>query len=361
VLSGRADSAVLSGRADGGVSIGGVVFRVRLSHFTAPTLAWSGARRQRPALPANETRRGDPMMYWCLGMYGSASTWTFNVVLKLATALNPEHPVTSQFVGSTLPDFGENGGPVVVKTHATGIADELSRRAEAIVITIRDPRDAVASLMTHLELPFDFALGLIEATALTCARFATDPRAVLLKFEDRFYDRPETIDRLAALLPGTLTDDARIRIFLNSRREFVELFIAGLENLPTFRTELNQVTGRQLMFDQVTQWHKHHSGRKAEVGRWRRELSGLQVARIEARLRGWMESYGYLAAVSRVDHTAPIRQPLIAHVVTAHAATAHAATLHSGTPEARASRGEERRDTGSRHAATGGENIPLSS
>ena len=52
---------------------------------------------------------------------------------------------------------------------------------------------------------------------------------MLLNFEDRFYDRPETIDRLAALPPGTLSGDARIRIFLNSRREFVELFIADLE------------------------------------------------------------------------------------------------------------------------------------
>ena len=108
--------------------------------------------------------------------------------------------------------------------------------------------------------------------------FATDPRAMLLNFEDRFYERPETIDRLAALPPGTLSDDARIRIFLNSRREFVELFIAGLENLPTFRTEFDQVTGHQLRFDQVTQWHKHHSGRKAEIGRWRpRQIRGQEV------------------------------------------------------------------------------------
>jgi hypothetical protein len=240
-------------------------------------------------------------MFWCLGMYGSASTWTFNVVLKLATALNPEHPVTSRFVGTTLPDFGENGGPVVVKTHATDVVDELSRRAEAIVITIRDPRDAVASLMTHLELPFDFALGLIEATALTCARFATNPRAVLLKFEDRFYDRPETIDRLAALFRGKLSDDARMRIFLGSRREFVELFIAGLENLPTFRTEFDQITGHQLMFDRVTQWHKHHAGRKAEIGRWRRELSPAQAAGVETRLTDWMEDFHYLPATAAAE------------------------------------------------------------
>ena len=80
---------MLSGCADSGVAIGGVVSRVRTSRFAAPMLAWSGAGRQRLALPANETRRGNPMLYWCLGMYGSASTWTFNVVLKHATALNP--------------------------------------------------------------------------------------------------------------------------------------------------------------------------------------------------------------------------------------------------------------------------------
>jgi hypothetical protein len=68
-----------------------------------------------------------------------------------------------------------------------------------------------------------------------------------------------------------------------------------------------------------------------------------------------MESYGYLPAASRADLTAPVLKPSTAHVVTAHAVTAH-----SVTPEAGASHGQERRDSFPRHAAAGGENMPLS-
>jgi hypothetical protein len=111
-------------------------------------------------------------------MYGSASTWTFNAVRQVAAAVMPDRPVTTLFVSDSVADVDAAEGTVVVKTHATPAVNELAERASTIVITVRDPRDAVASLLAHNKAPFELAVRAIQATALMCARFATDPRAI---------------------------------------------------------------------------------------------------------------------------------------------------------------------------------------
>jgi hypothetical protein len=127
-------------------------------------------------------------MFWCLGMFSSASTWTFNVVHKVALAFAPEQPPVPVFldVSDALPDCDGARGALIVKTHGTEIARELGRRAEAVIITIRDPRDAVVSLMRHHRVPFDIALRMTEVSARTCSHFRTHRRSALLRFEDRF-------------------------------------------------------------------------------------------------------------------------------------------------------------------------------
>jgi len=238
-------------------------------------------------------------MFWCLGMYASASTWTFNLVQKVALSLAPTKPVIAVFVVDTLPDCDDDSGTLVVKTHGAPVARELGQRAKAIFITIRDPRDAVASLMRHNKAPFDLALNVTDAAAWTCAQFITHRRAVLLRFEDRFFDDPATVDRIAAMFPGALPKGDGKRIFTELHRDAVDAFIANLEALPTTETYLDSESGQWDTYDQVTGWHKHHAGRTAEVGRWRRDLTDLQIQAIQRRMQPCMERFGYLPTTSR--------------------------------------------------------------
>ncbi|HUB43745.1 MAG TPA: hypothetical protein VMB73_02060 [Acetobacteraceae bacterium] len=241
-------------------------------------------------------------MYWCLGMYASASTWTYNVVKHVAATLLPDKPVLSRFVADALPTPEEAAAnTVVVKTHAATAYEELARRATAIIVTIRDPRDAIASLLTHNKPPFEIALNVTEATAGMCGHFMSDPRALALKFEDRFFDRPATVARIAARFPDALPDADAARIFAALRRDAVDSFIANLETLPSATTEFDEVTGHWDTYDPLTGWHKHHAGRTAEIGRWRRELTAEQVVAIEQRLGPWMMRFGYAPASLRRD------------------------------------------------------------
>ncbi|HUN40178.1 MAG TPA: hypothetical protein VMU81_07795 [Acetobacteraceae bacterium] len=239
-------------------------------------------------------------MYWCLGMYGSASTWTFNLVRQVAATLLPEKPVLTRFVADEMPSSAEaEANTVLVKTHSAVAYKELARRSAAIIITIRDPRDAIASLLTHNKPPFATALKVTEATARMCGHFISDPRAVALKFEDRFFDDPATVLRIAGCFPGVLADADATRIFAALRRDAVDRFIANLETLPSATTEFDEVTRQWDTYDPLTGWHKHHGGRTAEIGRWQRELTREQVAAIEQRLGDWMKSFGYAPAASR--------------------------------------------------------------
>ena len=232
-------------------------------------------------------------MHWCLGMYGSASTWAFYVVQKLAAVLVPERPVMTRFL-EHVANLEADGATLIVKTHAAPVHAEIAQNAQAIIITMRDPRDSLASMIAHNKVDYDLALELVQATAAMCLRYAHDPRAVALRFEDRFYDNPATIDRLAATFGRPLARADRDRIFAETRREAVEQFIASLDTLPTVAQLPNQLDPED-RHDLVTGWHKHHAGRKGEVGRWRQELAETEVAGIEDKLREWMRYFGYKA------------------------------------------------------------------
>jgi hypothetical protein len=122
---------------------------------------------------------------------------------------------------------------------------------------------------------------------------------VVLRFEDRFFEDPRTIERIAAMFPAELPHGAAMRIFDELQRDAVDAFIGNLEALPTTESGLDEVTGQWDTYDDVTGWHKHHAGRTAEVGRWRRELTDLQAQTIQNHMQHWMERFGYLPMAPR--------------------------------------------------------------
>lgn len=92
-------------------------------------------------------------MLWCLGMYASGSTWVFNVAMQVAAVVVPRTPAVGRFVmaGHELDFLDDPTRMPVVKSHDTdeAAASELARRADAVLVSIRDPRDCVTSLMLY--------------------------------------------------------------------------------------------------------------------------------------------------------------------------------------------------------------------
>ncbi len=234
--------------------------------------------------------------YWCAGMYASGSTWAYNVMRGIAASAFPGRPVKGRFV-NVLADIDGIDDPAfvhVVKSHdmAPEVAAELSRAVERIVVTIRDPRDAVTSLMIYQRYPFDMALTTIANSGNFVAGVASDPRALLLRYESGFTDEVATLDRMAAWFGVALPAEARDRLFAQYRRGAVEGFVAALDTLPQAVRDARSGD----IFDPETQWHRHHAGRSGEVGRWRRTLMPGQVGAIEREMRDWMARFDYEAA-----------------------------------------------------------------
>jgi len=232
-------------------------------------------------------------MQWCLGMYASGSTWLFNVVREVTAAtIGAPHGV---FVAHGVDLDGLDGfrRTLVIKTHDTDKPAEtwLAEHAAAIWVTIRDPRDCVTSLMRYHAYTFAEALEAVAESARACARHASDPRAILLRYESGFIDNVVTLDVIGTAFHAPMPRGARARIFRNSRRKAIEAFIARLPDLPSAI-----MVEEDHRLDLVTQWHDHHANRDGEVGRWRSMLSADQVRAVEAELGAWMDRFAYRRA-----------------------------------------------------------------
>ena len=232
-------------------------------------------------------------------MFASGSTWLYNVALAVAAALDPPRPVEGRFVFRTVDALGLSAPGIrhVVKAHqARDGVERLASTADAILVTVRDPRDAMVSLMRHQGFSFNRALLNVRLAAEACVLLGGLPQAVTLHYEAGFIDDPRTIDGIAGHLGGRIAPDRRDRIFRDTRRPAIEALIARLEEQPT-----TIVDGDGDLYDRASHWHRHHAGRDGVSGRWRQLLYPAQIRGIETSLGDWMALFGYRSADSSLD------------------------------------------------------------
>ena len=228
---------------------------------------------------------------WCQGMFASGSTWLYNVAMAVADELEPHCAVQGRFVFDTTDAAGLDAPGIrhIVKAHqARAGVDAIAQHADAILVTLRDPRDAVVSLMQYQNFSFFRALLNVCHAAEACTLLGSNPRAVTLHYELGFVDNPETIDGVARHMGGTISAARRDEIFRMTRRPAIEAFIGKLEEQPTTIVDRDGD-----VYDLASHWHRHHAGRTGESGRWRRMLYPAQINGIETALRDWMECFGY--------------------------------------------------------------------
>jgi hypothetical protein len=262
------------------------------------TLHWDGDAGPQRFLPKVIFNLAPPessksvRIQWCLGMYSSGSTWMFNAIRAVGNTLFPGKPHIGVYAESTdqLPPGWPESDRLIIKSHHTDATATalVSQHADRIWISVRDPRDAVASAMTYMLPDFASALEAVTRSALHAERFIRDPRSVLLRYEDGFIDDPTTLDRFASAFSRTLTPQDRDRLFQQTRRTAIE---AMIQEFDPNETVDDGFPGHRVHME--TQWHTHHLNRTGEVGRWRHTLDATQVKDIERRLGPWMERFGY--------------------------------------------------------------------
>lgn len=143
------------------------------------------------------------MIVLCLGMPGSASTWVFNVVRDLVTAAaGPVQGFEATSLAAVEAALWGSPGSVVIRAHNASPALLALVRAAGgqVVLTTRDPRDCVASLVTRLgggaaDWAMDVARSLASVGMALCW-----PGQRVLAFEAAVTGDPATGPALAAQL-----------------------------------------------------------------------------------------------------------------------------------------------------------------
>jgi hypothetical protein len=231
-----------------------------------------------------------PPVVATVGLHGSASTWVFNIVRELMIAAIGEDRVMAAYAEKQqdLPDETQRAGKcLIVKSHqgSPELDDWLTAQSAAIVLSVRDPRDACLSMAQRFNAELRHTVHWLARDCNRLALLAARGH-FLLRFEDRFFDQLAAVARLAGVIGLDPNPASITAIFARYRTESVRAFAQLLDHLPPERVEPGAIPK-----DRVTQIHGTHIG-DARSGKWR-DLPAPVQAELTRVFSPFLDSFGY--------------------------------------------------------------------
>ena len=236
-----------------------------------------------------------PHVVITMGLHGSGSTWVFNIARELVLATVGAEAMVSGFSATPaalLAHEGIVGRHLVCKTHGWQNLHVFAYLSSAVVVvTVRDPRDCVVSLIERFKETFPRALGGLAQECLHASACA-DLGAVVLRYEDRFFDDPAVVRTLARHIGVEVSETVASAIFDRYRTEAVRAFAATVSSLPRERLEGD---GKPLLFDRVTHITNTHIG-DGLIGKWRERTDPQQQSSMAQHFAGFLARFDYQMA-----------------------------------------------------------------
>ncbi len=210
-----------------------------------------------------------------IGLHGSASTWVFNVVRELMATVVGEDAVLPLFAEGVaeLGNAATHAGRyLIVKSHAGSpqLDAWLAAGQARLILSIRDPRDAVVSMVQRFGMSLNSAMLNLVYDCARMIRLAPEGHAVL-RYENRFFDDPGTVRELAEWLGLRVAPAAINTIFERYRTSAVRSLVQNLAALPVER----QTTVRTVPGDNVTRFLSGHIGNGCS-NKWQDLPSAMQ-------------------------------------------------------------------------------------
>ena len=224
-------------------------------------------------------------------MYGSGSTWAYNLARGIAHGRADQ--ITSLYADhfAALPALPRGFGLLLLKCHRPDapLQQFLAEQARGrLLLTVRDPRDAVVSLLQRfpnmLSHQFDNALEWVAASAAALVPVAQQPGAKVLRYEDRFIGSTACFDQVAAMLRASPSQQQRQNLLEDLSPEGVRRTIRHLEATGSIRGEACP--------DLQTHWHANHV-RDGQVGKYADYLTRAQEAEVLQRTTAYRRHFGY--------------------------------------------------------------------
>ena len=226
----------------------------------------------------------------CAGLPRSASTWIYNATRLLLKSRGKVAGISSNGIPADLRSYARTNACLLVKAHEpddalVGLAQMLDA---PIIVSVRDPRDALVSFEISLGVSRADALGQLKGSAAALLKLDDYPQKLLLKYE-------ETSDRVACL-----TEIAN-HIGVQPSAELLHEIAEELD-LETVKKDIARLEAEGVLdsarpaevWTEDSLWHPNHCGDGAS-GKLREKLSPFDAAIVGNQLRAFFDRFGYAA------------------------------------------------------------------
>jgi hypothetical protein len=243
----------------------------------------------------------------CAGAKSSASTWLFNVVAEVLRERGSADEASyfrnydtprragenvKQFYADTteaFPRFDAFSDYLVIQTQrpSQSLCSFAIRSELPVVMTIREPRDAIVSLMKRFAYSFESAFKAVAAGNEQMLRLYKSGAPFVLRYEDRFYDREETVGDVAKFLDVDLSLPLQRQIFNSLTREEVSKKIEALRTKGVFGSFI-----RPVRYAPESRWQLGHIG-DITIGQFAEVLNRAQQQRVCTTSAEFCDAFGY--------------------------------------------------------------------
>jgi hypothetical protein len=208
------------------------------------------------------------MITLALGLQSSASTWMYNVIRELyaVQGVSAFEAQTLEGVWLAKPKAAPH---MLMKAHAIdgGLLALLNAAECCAVVTMRDPRDAIASIYQRLlPDPVDAARNVVRSYA-SCMTAIRCLRSRFYTYESGFFDAVETLLELSEFLRLPLRHADALAIAQKYSVAHVQSLVQSLGSLESVGTD--PVSGT--LYDKKTLFNQSHIGDR-RVGKWEEVL-----------------------------------------------------------------------------------------
>jgi hypothetical protein len=233
----------------------------------------------------------------CVGLYSSASTWAFNVTASLLRLADGGGVVP--FYGDDIDEIAlrkiERSNSFVLKSHLPGPSVralcEIGRLP--VLLTVRDPRDAVVSLMQRFGQDFGAALDRVERSANLVLHLSERIEPLVLRYEDGFAGL-DGITSIATHLGFALSASDRQKINDGLSPDAVAQRLQDLQTCGIF-----EGGNAAEQWEASTQWHPSHIG-DGRIGKYRDLLTTTESEKVAYATRPFFMAFGY--GTNRSEH-----------------------------------------------------------
>lgn len=244
-----------------------------------------------PSLIEILPRRLSGRLIVCVGVYRSGSTWVYNMVQAIIQAALPGVRIGGHFaenIDELALSSSDECDLVVLKTHPQqSLLSLIEFLKPPVILSVRDPRDCVASWMQMLGETFSVFQPRLMRSCFAALTLVKHDYTHTIRYEDGATASVQTVMNIAAHLGLSIDEHRAAALIKEMSPESVKDQIKRMADAG--RIDPNE----RLVGDAKTLWLPAHVG-DGKIGKYRETLSTDQVRSVNYWARAYCEAFGYV-------------------------------------------------------------------